>query len=237
MWYHYKTYVWNVSLLPPSTFLFNHLSVCSSLPTWFPARCVFGVPPVQREAEGLCRLQREDPGPLHAAGVGQVLARGLPEVCLLWLPPGPGGLHPLHPGEPHPLPQGLPEVTRTPLAGGSGLKEGKTCCSQVQSLQYIDSVKLDTAQGWKGRLTVDPLGIQVKGNSLIMLVTVARASHLQAGRNWIKKVCRFVTHMRTDVDMRAVFSIKNLPNTIMHVPLQDETTAFSSFQMENTATV
>lgn len=145
--------------------------MCSSLPTWFPARCVFGVPPVQREAEGLCRLQREDPGPLHAAGVGQVLARGLPEVRLLWLPPGPGGLHPLHPGEPHPLPQGLPEVTRTPLAGGSGLKEGKTCCSQVQSLQYIDSVKLDTAQGWKGRLTVDPLGIQVKGNSLIMLVS------------------------------------------------------------------
>lgn len=61
----------------------SDLTICSCAYLMFPARCVFGVPPVQREAEGLCRLQREDPGPLHAAGVGQVLARGLPEVCLL----------------------------------------------------------------------------------------------------------------------------------------------------------
>nr|QOK99936.1 rhombotin-1 [Sparus aurata] len=44
---------------------------------------------------GLRRLQQEDPRPLHAAGVGQVLARGLPEVCLLRLPPGKAGLHSL----------------------------------------------------------------------------------------------------------------------------------------------
>ena len=77
----------------------------------FPARCVSRLPPVKGEAAGLCRLQQEDPRPLHAAGVGQVLARGLPEVRLLRLPPGTAGLHPLHPGQPHPLPQGLPEVT------------------------------------------------------------------------------------------------------------------------------
>ncbi|XP_061898819.1 uncharacterized protein LOC133646912 isoform X3 [Entelurus aequoreus] len=69
-----------------------------------------GVPPVQREGAGLRRLQREDPGPLHAAGLGPLLARGLSEVCLLRLPPGPGGLQPLHPGQPHPVPPGLPQA-------------------------------------------------------------------------------------------------------------------------------
>lgn len=99
-----------------------------------PLRCVSGVPPVQREASGLRRLQREDPGPLHAAGPGPVLARGLPEVRLLRLPPGPGGLHPLHPGKPHPVPQGLPEVT-----AGAGTRS--------RGLQHTDSVKLAAAPG------------------------------------------------------------------------------------------
>lgn len=79
-----------------------------------PSRRVPGVPPVPGEAAGLRRLQREDPGPLHAAGAGPLLARGLPQVRLLRLPTGPAGLHPLHPGQPHPLPQGLPQVSRQP---------------------------------------------------------------------------------------------------------------------------
>lgn len=109
----------------PTFVLCNRLSVVVFVYLMLPARCVSGVPPVQREVEGLCWLQREDPGPLHAAGAGQVLARGLPEVCLLWLPPGPGGLHPLHPGKPHPVPQRLPEVTVTHLsAGGSEPRQG-----------------------------------------------------------------------------------------------------------------
>lgn len=101
-----------------------------------PPRCVSGVPPVQREAPGLRRLQREDPGPLHAAGPGPVLARGLPQVRLLRLPPGPGGLHPLHPGKPHPVPQGLPEVTATPPPG-----------TKSRGWQHSDSVKLAAAPG------------------------------------------------------------------------------------------
>lgn len=31
-------------------------------------------------------------------------------MCLLWLPSGGGGLHPLHKSQPHPLSQGLPEA-------------------------------------------------------------------------------------------------------------------------------
>lgn len=76
-----------------------------------PSRRVPGVPPVPGETAGLRRLQREDPGPLHAPGAGPLLARGLPQVRLLRLPAGPAGLHPLHPGQPHPLPQGLPQVS------------------------------------------------------------------------------------------------------------------------------
>lgn len=115
-----------------------------------PPRCVSGVAPVQGEAAWLRRLQREDPGPLHAAGAGPLLARGLPEVRLLRLPPGPGGLHPLHPGQPHPVPQGLPEVT----PGGRW------------RLRRIHGVKLEVekASGSSG-------GGRVGGNALMMQAT------------------------------------------------------------------
>lgn len=102
-----------------------------------PHRCVSGVPPVQREAAGLRRLQWEDPGPLHAAGVGPVLARGLSEVRLLRLPPGPGGLHPLHPGQPHPVPQGLPEVTTTPPQGSGGGWAGVSAGTQCRGCSIL----------------------------------------------------------------------------------------------------
>lgn len=98
----------------------NLLEVCNSLLSLAlsgspgPSRRVPGVSPVPGEAAGLRRLQREDPGPLHAPGAGPFLARGLPQVRLLRLPAGPVGLHPLHPGEPHPVPQGLPQVSRQP---------------------------------------------------------------------------------------------------------------------------
>lgn len=92
-----------------------------------PARCVFRVPSVQREDTGLCWLQRKDTRPFHAAGTGQVLARRLSKMCVLWLPPGPDGLHPLHPGQPHSLPTGLPEVPMTfiQMYGGTGGLQGK----------------------------------------------------------------------------------------------------------------
>lgn len=79
-----------------------------------PRRRADALGPAQREAEGLRGLQPQDQRPLPAEGAGQVLARGLPQVRLLRLPPGRGGLHPVHQGQPHPVPARLPEVGPPP---------------------------------------------------------------------------------------------------------------------------
>lgn len=92
------------------------------------------VRPAQREAEGLRRLQPQDQGPLPVEGSGQVLARGLPQVRLLRLPPGRGGLHPLHQGQPHPVPPRLPEVGRLPPLGPSA-QRAPGCGPSTQSAQ------------------------------------------------------------------------------------------------------
>ncbi len=82
--------------------------------------------PAGHQAKGLCRLQPENQGPLPAEGLGQVLARRLPQVRLLRLPTRRGGLHTVHQSQPHPLSEGLPKV------------RGKTCslCRNTHSTHH-----------------------------------------------------------------------------------------------------
>ncbi|XP_063233269.1 uncharacterized protein LOC134537016 isoform X3 [Bacillus rossius redtenbacheri] len=66
----------------------------------------------------------------NAPGAGPLLARGLPEVRLLRLSPGRGGLHALHQGQPHPVQERLPQVVRHDgllrgvQQGDPGLRDG-----------------------------------------------------------------------------------------------------------------
>lgn len=86
----------------------------SLLPVFSP-RYTNALRPAGHQAKRLCRLQPEDQGPLPAEGPRQVLARGLPQVCLLWLQAGRGGLHALHQSQPHPVPERLPTVRERQL--------------------------------------------------------------------------------------------------------------------------
>lgn len=83
--------------------------MCEAFPST-PLRYTNALRPAGHQAKRLCRLQPEDQGPLPAEGPRQVLARGLPQVCLLRLPAGRGGLHALHQSQPHPVPERLPTV-------------------------------------------------------------------------------------------------------------------------------
>ena len=63
------------------------------------------------QPSGVFRVSEEDHRALPAEGPRPVLARGLPQVLLLRLPPRRGGVDTLHQGQPPPVSQGLPKVT------------------------------------------------------------------------------------------------------------------------------
>ena len=62
---------------------------------------------VQQTLTTLPHLHWLYPWQVPTEGVGAVLARGLPQVRLLRLQAGGGGLNAVHEGQPHPVPQGL----------------------------------------------------------------------------------------------------------------------------------
>jgi hypothetical protein len=59
---------------------------------------------------GMRRMRQEDHREVPPQGAGPLLARGLPQVRLLRLPPRGGRFHALHQGQPHTLQEGLPQV-------------------------------------------------------------------------------------------------------------------------------